>query len=387
MLESQVHALVLGGGLIVDPKLEQEFVKGWASLGDELLVEGPLKAVLSSKKVDEVVLVGPLAETLPQGYETVSRVEGGSKMMGSIEAGLAYFSHSKKPVIIVAGDTPFITSVMIDQFIDSCMQDEETSAAYGFVPQEVYLEKFSSAPRTWVTMKEGVFCGGGLAYLTPQAFRPVLDKIAEVLANRKSPLKLAGYFGLWSLVKLVFGCLSIKDLEGRAEYILKGLKARGISCPFGEVGFNVDDSESLVLAREYKKVRQCEMMSKKEVVATRKAPEAIGPYSQAVKANGFIFCSGQIPLDAETGELVGETVKEQAHKVFQNMKVVLEAGGSSLSKVVKVNLYLQDMANFQEVNSVYAEYFVDPFPARAAVEVARLPKDVLVEAEAVALCD
>ena len=120
-------------------------------------------------------------------------------------------------------------------------------------------------------------------------------------------------------------------------------------------------------------------------IKTEHAPQAIGPYSQAIEANGFIFASGQIPIDPASGELLMGTIEEQTRLALNNMKAVLEAGGSSLDKVVKCSVFLEDMDDFTRMNGVYAEFFNSPYPARAAVEVARLPKDVKVEIEAIAI--
>lgn len=120
-----------------------------------------------------------------------------------------------------------------------------------------------------------------------------------------------------------------------------------------------------------------------EIVSTEAAPAAIGPYSQAIKLGGLLFTSGQIPLDA-TGALVAGGIEEQAHQVFRNLQAVLEAGGASLASVVKATVFLKDMNDFATVNGIYASYFGDHKPARSAVEVARLPKDVLVEIEVIA---
>ena len=127
----------------------------------------------------------------------------------------------------------------------------------------------------------------------------------------------------------------------------------------------------------------------REVVKTDKAPGAIGPYSQAIKvsAGKLVFVSGQIPMDPKTGEIVGETAAEQCVQVLNNLKAVLEASGSGMQKVVKTTVFLKDMNDFALVNEVYSTFFTFEPPARAAVEVARLPKDVRVEIEAVALVD
>lgn len=123
----------------------------------------------------------------------------------------------------------------------------------------------------------------------------------------------------------------------------------------------------------------------KKEIKTEKAPKAIGPYSQAIEANGFVFASGQIAIDPSTGELMMGSIEEQTRLVLNNLKAVLEAAGSSLDKVVKCTVFLQDMNDFGKMNGVYEEFFKPPYPARAAVQVARLPKDVKVEIEAIAV--
>ncbi len=120
-------------------------------------------------------------------------------------------------------------------------------------------------------------------------------------------------------------------------------------------------------------------------VETNNAPQAIGPYSQAIVTGNLVFCSGQIPLDPATMEIVGESITEQTNRVFQNLSGLLEAAGSDLDHVVKTTVYLKNMSDFAAVNEEYARHFGDHRPARAAVEVARLPKDVLVEIDAIAV--
>ena len=122
----------------------------------------------------------------------------------------------------------------------------------------------------------------------------------------------------------------------------------------------------------------------KEVVHTRSAPEAVGPYSQAIKQNGLVFCSGQVALDASSGELVGDSVADQTRRAMDNLRAVLEEAGSSFENVVKVTAYLTDMDDFVEFNGVYGEYFEGDPPARATVAVAGLPKGARVEVECIA---
>lgn len=119
-------------------------------------------------------------------------------------------------------------------------------------------------------------------------------------------------------------------------------------------------------------------------ISTDKAPAAIGPYSQAVRAGDTLYTSGQIALDAQTGQMVGSTAAEQAEVVMQNLKAVLDAAGVGFEAVVRCTIYLIDLEQFGAVNAVYARYMPDPPPARACVEVRRLPKDALVEIDAVA---
>ncbi len=123
----------------------------------------------------------------------------------------------------------------------------------------------------------------------------------------------------------------------------------------------------------------------KKEIKTEKAPKAIGPYSQAIMANGFVFASGQIAIDPSTGELKTGTIEEQTRLVLNNLKAILEAAGSSFDKVVKCRVFLQNMNDFSRMNAVYGEFFKPPYPARATVQVARLPKDVKIEIEAIAI--
>ncbi len=129
------------------------------------------------------------------------------------------------------------------------------------------------------------------------------------------------------------------------------------------------------------------MANSKNVIQTDAAPKALGPYSQAIVANGMVFCAGQIPLDPATGNLVSGGIAEQTHQVLRNLRAVLKAAGSDLDRSVKTTVFLKSMDSFAAMNEVYGrpEYFGANPPARSTVEVARLPRDVLVEIEVVAL--
>lgn len=125
-------------------------------------------------------------------------------------------------------------------------------------------------------------------------------------------------------------------------------------------------------------------MATRKVIATDRAPGAVGPYSQAVDSGGLVFCSGQIPLDPSTGELLSGSVAAETRRCFENLAAVLDAAGSSLDEVVKVTAFLTDMNDFPEFNDAYAEFFSDEPPARATVGVAALPKGARVEVECIA---
>ena len=123
----------------------------------------------------------------------------------------------------------------------------------------------------------------------------------------------------------------------------------------------------------------------REVISTDAGPKAIGPYSQAIKANGFVFVSGQVPFDPATQQLVVGDIAVQTERVLRNLSGILKAAGSSLDKAVKVGVFLKNISDFAAMNEVYGRYFTQAPPARATVEVARLPKDVLVEIDVIAL--
>ncbi len=123
----------------------------------------------------------------------------------------------------------------------------------------------------------------------------------------------------------------------------------------------------------------------KKIIACAKAPAAVGTYSQAVVAGNTIYVSGQLPIDATTGEFVPGGIKEQLHQVFKNLQYILEEAGYTMSDVVKANVFLSDLANFGALNEVYAQYFSEPYPARVAYQVAALPKAALVEIDVIAV--
>jgi 2-iminobutanoate/2-iminopropanoate deaminase len=123
----------------------------------------------------------------------------------------------------------------------------------------------------------------------------------------------------------------------------------------------------------------------RDVISSKDAPQAIGPYSQAIRANGLVFVSGQVAIDPATQQVIGGDVTAQTHRVLQNLSGILKASGTSLEKVVRTTVFLKNMSEFAAMNAVYGSYFTSAPPARSTVEVARLPKDVLVEIDVIAL--
>lgn len=122
------------------------------------------------------------------------------------------------------------------------------------------------------------------------------------------------------------------------------------------------------------------------IIKTDNAPAPIGPYNQAVKANGFLFVSGQIPANPQTGEIVSGSIEEETHMVMKNLEAILKEAGIGFQNVVKASIFISNMDDFARINAVYGSYFTDNFPARETVQVARLPKDVNVEISVIAIC-
>jgi 2-iminobutanoate/2-iminopropanoate deaminase len=121
-----------------------------------------------------------------------------------------------------------------------------------------------------------------------------------------------------------------------------------------------------------------------ERILTNNAPAAIGPYSQAIVSGNLIYTSGQIAIDPKTGGISAQDIENQTRQVLENVKSILKAAGSSMSKVIKTTVFIRNMGDFQKINSIYADYFTEPYPARSCVEVSKLPKDVFIEIEAIA---
>ena len=140
-----------------------------------------------------------------------------------------------------------------------------------------------------------------------------------------------------------------------------------------------------MISAESNRIRFNQGEHMKDIVSTDRGPKAIGPYSQAVKANGFVFVSGQIAFDPATQQLTGGDIKQQTERVLENLKAIVTAAGSSFEKVVKCTVFLADMNEFAAMNEVYGKYFAAAPPARSTVQVARLPRDVRVEIDVIAL--
>lgn len=146
---------------------------------------------------------------------------------------------------------------------------------------------------------------------------------------------------------------------------------------------SLNTDETSVMTIQYNYIRK-EIYKMKNVISTDKAPMAIGPYSQAIEVNGMVYTSGVIPINPATGDLVTGDAKTQAEQAISNLKNLLEAAGTSMENVIKTVVFIKNMDDFGDINEVYAKYFQAPYPARSCVEVARLPKDVAIEIEAIA---
>ena len=169
--------------------------------------------------------------------------------------------------------------------------------------------------------------------------------------------------------------LELKNLQQAVKETLmrNSKKILPILCTILVLSINLQSEESKIMA--------------KEIISTENAPQAIGPYSQAVKTGNLIFISGQIPLDPKTGNLVEGSIKDETNQVLKNLKSICEAAGYSLDDAVKITIFLTDLANFSVVNDLMKEFFSEPYPARATIEVSALPLGVNVEIEAIVLAD
>lgn len=377
-----VDAIVLCGGNTKGLEAEQVSAKGLAKINQKSMIVYVVDALRKSSAVSRIVVVAPPGIE----YESwASRVEEVLPTRGSLtqnmQVGFEYLKDDK-PLLVLSCDIPFITPESIDDFINRC-QKREAEIYYPVISRESAEAHFPGAKRTYVTLKEGVFTGGNLALIYPRIIEENIELVEKVYGLRKTPRQLLRILGLKFILKFLFHQLTISEIESRCSDLLKA-KACAIITPYPQIGMDIDKSSDLELAR---KILQGPEKETKTVIITEEAPLPLGPYVQAVKMGRLIFVSGQISIDPTTGEIIQGTAKEQTALIFKNIKAILEAGDSALSKVLKASVFLRNLDDFKEVNAIFEEVFKENPPARETVEVSRLPGDVKVEISVIALAD
>lgn len=250
--EMPVDAVLLAGGLIKDlPASEPKVAgKGHIMIGDKPMSAYTLAALRQSPKIRRIVLVTPLKkEDLGPQWEGVDEVApAGSSLVQSLFSGLQALPSSHNPVLLAAGDLPFLTTEAVNDFLDRCAAEPNNALWYGFLDKAVSQAKYPEVRHTWVKMVEGTFCGGGLTCLRADIAETIREAMATVTAGRKNPFKLAGILGLKTLFYLLTGKLTIPMAEEAAARLLK-LPCCGIVSPYAETAYNIDDAESLEQAR------------------------------------------------------------------------------------------------------------------------------------------
>ena len=250
--EMPVDAVILAGGLIKDlPASEPKVAgKGHIMIGDKPMSAYALAALRQSKKIRRIILVSPMKrEDLGPEWEGLDEVvPAGSSLTESLFSGLKALPLSDDPVLLVAGDLPFLSVEAVDDFLDRCAAERHNVLWYGFLDKAVSQAKYPEVRHTWVKMVEGTFCGGGLTCLRGNIAEAIREAMDTVTAGRKNPFKLAGILGLKTLFYLLIGRLTIPMAEEAAARLLK-LPCCGIVSPYAETAYNIDDAESLEQAR------------------------------------------------------------------------------------------------------------------------------------------
>ncbi len=250
--EMPVDAVLLAGGLIKDlPASEPKVAgKGHIMIGDKPMSAYALAALRQSKKIRRIILVSPMKrEDLGPEWEGIDEVvPAGSSLTESLFSGLKALPLSDDPVLLVAGDLPFLSVEAVDDFLDRCAAERHNVLWYGFLDKAVSQAKYPEVRHTWVKMVEGTFCGGGLTCLRGNIAEAIREAMDTVTAGRKNPFKLAGILGLKTLFYLLIGRLTIPMAEEAAARLLK-LPCCGIVSPYAETAYNIDDAESLEQAR------------------------------------------------------------------------------------------------------------------------------------------
>ena len=243
---SLADALVLAGGR-PDPDLGGgKLPKAFVSLGERSMVEYVLAALRATPRIDRIALVGPLPlpPAVAAGVDVAVPARG--EMLDNLAAGLASLG-SEAPVLALAADIPLLTAHAVGAFLDAASV-LDVDIAYGIVPRDDMVQEFPGVRKTFVRLRDGVFTGGSLVWIRPQAFVRAHDAIARALQARKSPLALARLLGPGVILGLLAGSLGIADLEHRVA-VLAGIRARAVICHHPEIGLDVDHPETLAVVR------------------------------------------------------------------------------------------------------------------------------------------
>ncbi|MBQ7529961.1 nucleotidyltransferase family protein [bacterium] len=248
-----INVLLLAGGQIkdLDPSEPKVASKGHILLGSKPMSSYTLQALKNSQNINKIILVSPLREDeLDDNWQGVTTVApAGESLIDSIASGMEKLPESTEPVLVVAGDLPFLTVEAVDHFIKACQDSPQSSIWYGFVEKGASIKKYPHLHHTWVKMKEGTFCGSGLSCMRRNVVQKVRKSLAEVTASRKNPLKITKILGLKTLFYMLIGRLSVTMAEEAGERMM-GLKCKGILSPFAEAAYNIDDATTLKQARE-----------------------------------------------------------------------------------------------------------------------------------------
>ncbi len=377
----QTDALILAGGTLKGFESEKALTKALIKINEKFMVEYVIDALRRSTRIGRIIVIVPaeskdvlwsekVDKVLVSDLSVIENVWEGFKCLNTIN-----------PALIVTSDIPLLTTQSVDDFLVSC-QKKDAEVYYPIVPKDIICSAFPGTKRTYVNLKEGVFTGGNLGLVAPRVVKENIKLMETVFNLRKSPLKLFKILGFMFVLKFIFRRLTLEELEKKCSELL-GSKVSVIISSFPEIGVDVDKSSDIKTVKEALKC----LSQKKEkvVIITEEAPFPVGPYSQAIRTKDMVFVSGQIPVVPESGEVFRGNMKDQTRLVLNNIEKILIAGDSSLSDIVKINVFMRDLNDFGELNSVFKEVFKASPPARETIQASRLPLDVDVEISVIAL--